>query len=76
MSEDATPTVPLWFELVDLARIDLRPGDFLVAKPSGALGSLWPEQYDELLRWLTEQFPEARIVVIPIAVDLGVIAVP
>lgn len=69
---------PKWLELVDLSRIELKPGDTLLIKPTEATGFFdWElvDQIEEHLRLLfpEERYPGLRIAVLAVAADVGVI---
>lgn len=63
-----------WFDLVEVARVELKPGETLVVKPRDAVGWFGPDAALELQDYILSQLPDLRVLVMPLQVDLGVLA--
>lgn len=70
---------PAWLELVDLSRIELKPGDTLLIKPKESAGFFPWELVEEMEGHLRQLFPQeiypgVRIAVLAVSADVGVLA--
>lgn len=68
MTKLALPEEELQFEI---ARLEMRPGDTLVARPTRPLAS---EAVSRLHAYLSRALPETRVVVVDAAVELSVVS--